>query len=159
MKSNSFILPANAGIGVRCAVVAARFNAELTDALLDDCIEALRSVGVAAGDITSLRVPGSFELPVLAAALAAEKNYDAIICLGVIIKGETRHDHYIADAVANGLTRIAIDHRLPVIFGVLTTEDKAQAEARALGGKKKGWEAGLSAVEMVAVLKNIKNNT
>lgn len=150
MKSNSF--SKLDGTGLKIAIVAARFNAELTDALLADCEEGLREAGVAADDVRSIRVPGSFELPIAAAVLANQKAYDAIICLGAIIKGETRHDHYIADAVANGLTRVALDHRLPVIFGVLTTEDKAQAEARSLGGRKKGYEAAMSAIETVRSL-------
>jgi 6,7-dimethyl-8-ribityllumazine synthase len=152
MKSNSFT--ELDGAGLKIAVVAARFNTELTDALLNDCVDALTSAKVAAEDIVSIRVPGSFELPIAAATLAAQGRFDAVICLGVIIKGETRHDHYIADAVANGLTRVAIDHHIPIIFGVLTTEDKAQAEARALGGRKKGYEAGMSAIETVRALDN-----
>ncbi len=150
MKSNSF--STLDGSGLKIAVVAARFNAELTDALLTDCVEALTSAKVATEDIVSVRVPGSFELPIAAATLAAQGRFDAVICLGVIIKGETKHDHYIADAVANGLTRVALDHHIPVIFGVLTTEDKAQAEARALGGRKKGYEAGMSAIETIRAL-------
>ena len=150
MKSNSF--STLDGAGLKIAVVAARFNAELTDALLADCVEALMSAKVAPEDITSVRVPGSFELPIAAATLAAQGRFDAVICLGVIIKGETKHDHYIADAVSNGLTRVALDHHIPVIFGVLTTEDKAQAEARALGGRKKGYEAGMSAIETIRAL-------
>lgn len=150
MKSNSFTTLD--GTGLKIAVVAARFNAELTDALLADCIEGLTGAKVAAEDITSVRVPGSFELPIAAATLAAQGRFDAVICLGVIIKGETKHDQYIADAVANGLTRVALDHHIPVVFGVLTTEDKAQAEARALGGHKKGYEAGMSAIETIRAL-------
>lgn len=150
MKSNVF--STLDGTGLKIAVVTARFNAELTDALLADCVDALRGANVAAEDITSVRVPGSFELPIAAATLAAQGRFDAVICLGVIIKGETKHDHYIADAVANGLTRVALDHHIPVMFGVLTTEDKTQAEARALGGRKKGYEAGMSAIETIRAL-------
>lgn len=157
MKSNSF--STLDGAGLKIAVVAARFNQELTDAMLADCQAALRSAHVADNDTTVLRVPGSFELPVAAATLATQSTYDAIICLGVIIKGDTKHDHYIADAVANGLTNIAIQHHIPVIFGVLTTENKVQAETRALGGQKKGWEAGMSAIETIHALNHIKLNT
>lgn len=154
MKSNSF--STLDGTGLRIAIVAARFNQELTDAMLTDCEAALAAASVSPEAIITLRVPGSFELPVAAAVLAATGGYDAIICLGVIIKGDTKHDHYIADAVSNGLTKISIEQRLPIIFGVLTTEDKAQAETRSLGGKRKGWEAGMSAVEMARVLSAIK---
>lgn len=136
------------GSGLKIAVVAARFNQELTDALLQDCLAALSVSGVSEKDIETKRVPGSFELPTAAAVLAAQDSFDAIICLGVIIKGDTRHDEYIANAVANGLVQISITTKIPVIFGVLTTENKGQAEVRALGGHRKGWEAGMSAVEM-----------
>jgi 6,7-dimethyl-8-ribityllumazine synthase len=146
MNSNSFT-PLD-GSGLKIAVIAARFNQELTDALLQDCLAALSASGVAGQDIVAQRVPGSFELPTAAAVLAEQGSFDAIICLGVIIKGDTRHDEYIAQAVANGLTQISITTKIPVIFGVLTTEDREQAEVRSLGGQKKGWEAGMSAVEM-----------
>jgi len=151
MKSNQFT--ALDGSGLRIAVIAARFNQALTDAMLADCLAALADANVAAQDIVTLRVPGSFELPVAAAMCADDEGYDAIICLGLIIKGDTRHDHYIADAVANGLTNISIRTHIPVIFGVLTTENLGQAEARALGGQKKGWEAGKSAIEIVRTLR------
>ncbi len=154
MKSNTF--PSLNGSGMRIAITAARFNQDYTDAMLADCVEALTSNGVEQQHITVHRVPGSFELTVAASTLAAQNCFDAIICLGVIIKGDTRHDHYIADAVANGLTAVAIRSQVPVVFGVLTTEDKSQAETRALGGQKKGWEAGMSAIEMANVLKKIK---
>ena len=150
MKSNTF--SALDGAGLKIAVVAARFNADLTDALLADCVDALTNAHVAPVDIVSIRVPGSFELPVAAATLAGQGRFDAVICLGVVIKGETKHDHYIADAVSNGLMRVALDHHIPVIFGVLTTEDRAQAEVRALGAHKKGYEAGMSAIETVRAL-------
>lgn len=154
MKSN-FFSDMN-GSGLRIAIVASRFNQDMMDAMLADCLAALKTSGVQDEHITTLRVPGSFELPVAAAALAAQHRYDAIICLGIIIKGDTRHDHYIADAVANGLTRISLDHTLPVLFGVLTTENKEQAEVRALGEQKKGWEAAMSAIEMALAVNAIK---
>lgn len=153
MNSNTF--STLDGSGLRIGVIASRFNQQLTDAMLADCLEALSRTNVAATDITCVRVPGSFELPIAAQRCANQKSFDAIICLGVIIKGDTRHDHYIADAISNGLTRIAIDSGTPVIFGVLTTENIEQAEKRALGGQKKGWEAGMSAIETVLALKGV----
>ncbi|MFZ2803906.1 MAG: 6,7-dimethyl-8-ribityllumazine synthase [Patescibacteria group bacterium] len=154
MKSNNF--SSLDGSGLKVAVIAARFNQTLTDAMFDDCLAALKEAKVADEDIATLRVPGSFELPVAAAACAEKKTFDVIICLGVIIKGDTRHDHYIADAVSNGLVNIAIQSRIPVIFGVLTTENLEQAEKRSVGGKKKGYEAGMSAIETVHALRDLR---
>lgn len=151
MNSNSFT--ALDGTGLKIAVIAARFNQELTDALLQDCLAALSASGVSEKDIVTQRVPGSFELPTAAASFAEKGSYDAIVCLGVIIKGDTRHDEYIANAVAHGLTQVSITTKIPVIFGVLTTENREQAEVRSLGGKKKGWEAGMSAVEMALLMR------
>jgi 6,7-dimethyl-8-ribityllumazine synthase len=153
MNSNQF--PSLNGSGLKIAVVAARFNQRLTDAMLEDCLVALKDAQVAETDIQTVRVPGSFELPIAAAACAKTGRYDAIICLGVVIKGDTRHDHYIADAVANGLTSIAIQSSIPVLFGVLTTENLEQAEIRSLGQQKKGYEAGMSAIETVLALKQL----
>ncbi len=153
MKSNIFT--ALDGSGMRIAVVAARFNQELTDAMTTDCVDALRACGVDDVNIVTVRVPGSFELPVAAAILAAQHEFDAIICLGVLIKGDTKHDEYIANACANGITRVSIDYKIPVLFGVLTTENREQAEVRSLGGQKKGWEAGMSAIETVLAMRNV----
>ncbi len=154
MKSNTFTTLD--GSGMRIAIVAARFNQELTDAMTTDCVNALRACNLDDVNIVTVRVPGSFELPVAAAVLAAQHEFDAIICLGVLIKGDTKHDQYIADACANGITRVSIDNMLPVLFGVLTTENREQAETRALGEQKKGWEAGMSAVETVLAMRNIE---
>ena len=156
MKTNTFT-ELN-GAGMRIAVVAARFNAVLTDALLEGCLAGLASAGVAADQIVADRVPGSFELPIAAEVLAAQKRFDAIICLGVLIKGETKHDEYIADAAAQGLTNVSIKHGVPVMFGVLTTENVAQAEARSFGEKNKGWEVAMSAVETVLCVRRLQSS-
>jgi 6,7-dimethyl-8-ribityllumazine synthase len=134
--------------------VTARFNQTLTDALLADCFRALNACEIHKNDIVSIRVPGSFELPSAAAKLI-EKKLDAIVCLGVIIKGETSHDQHIANAVAINLGHLSIKEKIPVIFGVLTTENLAQAEVRAAGEQKKGWEAGMSAVEMALLFQTM----
>lgn len=154
MKSNLF--SSLDGCQLRIAIVASRFNQELCDAMLLDAQAALRAANVAEDSIAVVRVPGSFELSVAASRLAATERYDAIVCLGVIIKGETRHDQYIAQAVAHGLTEIAVRTGIPVTFGVLTTETKAQAEARALGERQKGWEAAMSAVETALALTTLR---
>jgi 6,7-dimethyl-8-ribityllumazine synthase len=151
MNSNHFT--SLNGSDLRVAVVASRFNQELCDAMLNDAVAALRAAGLTEDRITTLRVPGSFELPVAASRLAGTDKYDAIVCLGVLIKGETKHDEYIASAVAQGLMDITVSTGIPVAFGVLTTNTKEQAEARALGSEKKGWEAAMSAIETVLALK------
>ncbi len=150
MKSNHFA--SIDGSGLRVAIIASRFNQDLCDALVADAVAALQAAGVAPELIHIVRVPGSFELPVAANKLALTKKYDAIVCLGVLIKGDTKHDQYIASAVAQGLTMVSIQTGVPVAFGVLTTETKEQAEVRALGSQKKGWEAAMSAIETVRAL-------
>lgn len=139
------------------AIVASRFNEAYTDAMVDDCVEAFEACGIPLHESYIVRVPGSFELPVIAEELAQQKKFDAIVCIGVVIKGETTHDHYIADAVSNGLVDVGTRYRLPVIFGVLTTQNKEQTETRSIGGGKKGWEAGMTAVEMALLLKKIRS--
>lgn len=141
------------GEGLKIAIVAARFNQELTDALAEDARMTLVEQGVHADDIVLIRVPGSFELPVACAKFARTKAYDAVIALGVLIKGETRHDQYIAQSVADGLQRVAIETQTPVMFGVLTTENLEQAKARALGQGNKGHEAAMSALETIHALR------
>ena len=154
MKQNQFeVLD---GKELRIAIVASRFNTTLTDALVADCLESLTKCQVPQDQIKTVRVPGSFELPIVAAELANQDQYDAIVCLGVIIKGETTHDQYIAHSVANSLNELAVSSRVPMIFGVLTTNNLEQAEARCLGGAKKGWEAGMSAVEMGLLMKALR---
>lgn len=154
MKQNHFEV--FDGKGLRVAIVASRFNTTLTDALVADCLESLSRCQIAAEDIKTVRVPGSFELPVMAAELTKHGHYDAIICLGVIIKGETTHDQYIAHSVSNSLNELAVATHIPMIFGVLTTNNLEQAESRCLGGGKKGWEAGMSAVEMGLLMKAVR---
>lgn len=132
--------------GLRVAVVAASWHEELMGALLDGALRALRESG--AGEPTVVRVPGTFELPV-AARRAAEAGYDAVVCLGVVIRGETPHFDYVCSAATQGLTSVAVDFGVPVGFGVLTCDDVAQARDRAgLPGSKedKGHEAASAAV-------------
>lgn len=155
MKQNHFSQSLN-GKELKIAIVAARFNEELTNAMVDDCLKSLESCQVQEENIDVVRVPGSFELPVMAAELVEQDAYDAIICIGIIIRGETTHDRYIAHSVSQCLNQLSVTSRVPMIFGVLTTNDRAQAEARALGGEKKGWEAGMSAVEMALLIKKLR---
>lgn len=127
----------------------------MTNGLLEGAKEVLAGQGVEAHAIDVAYVPGSFELPLAASKLAGSGRYDAVICLGAIIKHETRHDEFIANAVANGITRAALDTGVPVVFGVLTTENDDQAVARASGDGNRGRDAARTAVEMANLLRSI----
>ena len=137
------------GKGLRFGIVVSRFNNVVTDRLLAGAIEALRKHGTADDDIEVLRVPGAFELPFAAELLAASGRIDAIVCLGAIIKGETIHNEVLASGVVATLSQLSVQRRLPVAFGVLTTDTVEQALARA-GTKagNKGAEAAMTALEM-----------
>lgn len=142
--------------GGRYALAVARFNGFVTQALLDGAIDALRRHGVADDRITVVRVPGSFELPVVCERLAGAGTYDAVIALGCVIRGGTAHFDYVAGEAAKGIAAAGQRHRVPVIFGVLTTDTIEQAIDRA-GVKmgNKGAEAALTAIEMVNLLREI----
>ena len=144
------------GHGLRIAVAVARFNQAVTEALLAGALEALTSHGVADDAIDVTMVPGAFELPLAAQRLAGTGRYDAIVCLGAVIRGETPHFEYVAGETARGLGEVARRFDLPVSFGILTTDDVPQALARAGGGHgNKGYDAALTALEMVAVLRAV----
>ena len=131
--------------GLKFAIVVARFNAEITEKLLDGAQEALAAAG--AESVRVFRVPGAFELALAARKLA--KSYDGIIALGAVIRGETPHFDYVAGAAANGLQQVALETGTPVAFGVLTTNTMAEAEARAGGNRgNKGYDAAMTAIEM-----------
>lgn len=140
----------------RYAVVASRFNAPVTDALLAAAVSTLENHGVAREDITAVRVPGAFELPQAALRLARSARYDAVIALGAVIRGGTPHFEYVSSACAQGLSRASLETDCPLVFGVLTTDDAEQARARAGGAKgNKGEEAALAALEMVSVYRRL----
>lgn len=134
--------------GRRFAIVASRFNSRVVELLVSGAVDCLRRHG--ADDITVVRVPGAWEIPQAAEELAAgEEKYDAIVALGVVIRGETPHFDYICSSCSRGLASLSKRHRIPVGFGVLTCDTSQQAEERA-GGKagNKGWEAALAALDM-----------
>ena len=135
--------------GLRFAIVVAEFNSEITERLLEGARECLAKYGVPNGSVIVRRVPGAFELPLAAQQLAADGACDAIVALGCVVRGDTPHFEYVSQAATYGLQRVALDTGVPVSFGVLTTEDFAQAEARA-GGEhgNKGFDAAQAAVEM-----------
>jgi 6,7-dimethyl-8-ribityllumazine synthase len=140
------------GQGVRVAVIAARFNSEITEPLLRGAQEALSEHGVRAEDVTEIRVPGAWELPQTAAQAVASRRFDAVITLACVIRGETPHFDFVCQEASRGLGSVARASNVPVVFGVLTTDDLAQAQARAGDGKdNKGYEAAMAALEMVPV--------
>ena len=135
--------------GARFAILATRWNPGITDPMLVAARDTLRAHGVAEADTDILRVPGAWELPVAAATAAASGRYAALVALGCVVRGDTRHYEHVADECARGLMRVALDHRVPVANGVLAVEDYAHAQARASGVHgNKGEEAALAAIEM-----------
>jgi 6,7-dimethyl-8-ribityllumazine synthase len=140
----------------RFALVAARFNQIVVDPLVAGAIDALQRHGVAEAAIEIVRVPGSFEIPLVAQRLAASRKYAAVICLGAVIRGETDHYDHVASAAAGGVAQATLETGIPVIFGVLTCDTLEQALNRA-GGKagNKGFDAAMTAIEMVNLLKQL----
>ena len=137
------------GAGRRVAVVVSRFNRAVTGALLDGALEALAAHGVSDVDVDVVHVPGAFEITVAAEHCAASGRYSAIVCLGAVIRGETPHFEFVAREVSRGVNEVAVRHRIPVAFGVLTTDNLEQALARAGSGHgNKGYEAAVTALEM-----------
>ncbi|HVF20340.1 MAG TPA: 6,7-dimethyl-8-ribityllumazine synthase [Mycobacteriales bacterium] len=145
------------GIGRRIAVVATRWYADVTDALVDGAVAAAVECGVSRDDVEVHRVPGAFELPLVAAALASSGRVAAVVCLGVVVRGGTPHFDYVCRAVTDGCTRVALGSGIPVGFGVLTVDDLDQARARAGGDEgHKGREAVLAVLETATVLDRIR---
>jgi 6,7-dimethyl-8-ribityllumazine synthase len=143
--------------GLKFAIVLGRFNSFVTDRLLDGALDALKRSAVSAGDIEMVRVPGAWEMPVTARALIAQKKYDAIICLGAVIRGETPHFDYVAGQCASGLAKLSLDTGVPVVFGVLTTNTVEQAVDRAgAKGGNKGFDAAMTAIEMANLLAQLR---
>jgi 6,7-dimethyl-8-ribityllumazine synthase len=137
------------GTGLRVGIVVARFNRTVTEALLAGALEALAGHGVAIEDTVVVRVPGAFEVPFAARRLAGAGVYDALVCLGAVVRGETPHFAYLAAEVTRGIGRVVEDYRLPIAFGILTTDTIEQALARAGAGHgNKGYESAVSAIEM-----------
>ena len=142
--------------GRRFAIVASRFNEVIVAKLVEGALDCLRSHGVAEDDLDVAWVPGAFELPLAARRLAASGSYDAVICLGAVVRGETSHYELVAGRAAEGIARAADDTGVPVIFGVPTTDTLEQAADRA-GGKhgNKGWDAAMAAMEMASLLEQL----
>ena len=142
--------------GLKTAVIASRFNDFITNKLIEGAVDCLVRHGSAEGDITVIRVPGSFEIPTATARAAGSGKYDAVVCLGALIRGQTPHFDYIASEVTKGVAQVSLDTGVPVAFGVITADTLEQAVDRA-GAKagNKGFEAALSAIEMADLLRQI----
>lgn len=140
----------------RFCLVVARFNSFVVESLLDGAIDALKRHGASEADITVVRVPGAFEMPLVLEKLAAKRDYDAIVALGAVIRGGTPHFDFVAGECVKGMAQVTLKHQVPIAFGVLTVDTIEQAIERA-GTKagNKGAEAAMSAVEMVNVLRQI----
>ena len=142
---------------MKFGIVVSRYNELFTSKLLDGAVDCLVRHGCSQNDISAVWVPGSFEIPAAAKVLAEAKKYDAIICLGAVLKGDTSHNAYIANEVTKGVAQIGLENNLPVIFGIITPDTLEQAIERSgtrLGNS--GWAAALNAIEMVSLFKEIK---
>jgi 6,7-dimethyl-8-ribityllumazine synthase len=142
--------------GLRVGMVVSRFNHFFTDKLLEGALDCFRRHGGSESDVSVAYVPGAFEIPYLAAKMASSGNYDAVVCLGAVIRGDTPHFDYIASESAKGIARIALEANLPVVYGLVTADTLEQAIERA-GTKagNKGWDAAESAIELVNLYKSM----
>jgi 6,7-dimethyl-8-ribityllumazine synthase len=142
--------------GLRFAIVISRFNSFITDRLLEGALDALRRNGAQEDDIEIFRTPGSFEIPAVARHLVEQNRYDAIICLGAVIRGSTPHFNYISAEVTKGIAQLSLQSSIPISFGVITADTIEQAIERA-GTKagNKGWDATLSAIEMANLYREL----
>jgi 6,7-dimethyl-8-ribityllumazine synthase len=142
--------------GIRIGIIVSRFNNFITAKLLEGALDGLKSHGGEENDITVIRVPGAFEIPLMADRMAASGKYDALVCLGAVIRGDTPHFEYVSDAVTRGIAAAIAKHQIPIGFGVLTTNNVEQAMERS-GSKdaNKGYEAALTTVEMINVIRRL----
>lgn len=145
--------------GLKIGIVAARFNEFIVSKLIGGAEDALKRHGVSEEDIELAWVPGAFEIPLIAQKMAHSKKYDAVICLGAVIKGSTSHYDYVCAEVSKGIATVSLNSNIPVMFGVLTTDSIEQAIERA-GTKagNKGFDVAVSAIEMCNVIKTLENN-
>ena len=140
------------GQDLRIAIVQARFNAAITDALARNCLAELHSLGLTERHVRLVKVPGALEVPTALQALAASNDWDALIALGCVIRGETYHFELVANESGAGVTRVALDHEIPIANAILTVENEAQAWARA---EDKGRDAARVAIEMANLLEDL----
>lgn len=143
--------------GLRFAIIVSRFNSFITDRLLAGATDGIERAGGKGADIDIVRIPGAWEFPLTVRAVAARREYDAIICLGAVIRGDTPHFDYVAGQAASGIAAVSVESGIPVAFGVLTTNTVEQALDRA-GAKSgnKGFDAAMTAIEMANLMKRLK---
>lgn len=140
--------------GLRIGIVVSRFNQFVTEKLLEGAIDGFLTNGGSEADLTVVRVPGAFEIPLAIDKMAASGKYDALVCLGAVIRGDTPHFDYVCDAVTRGIGDAVQTYKIPIGFGVLTTDDVQQAMARSgVKDSNKGYEAVLTAIEMIHVMR------
>ncbi len=149
-------LPPGLASGVRIAVLTSDYNAELTSSLERACLDALAAHGVPKPNVHTIHVPGALEIPVVASRIARSGDTDAIIALGVILKGETYHFELVADQCAAGLQQVAVQHAIPVVNEVLACHTLEQAQARTAGTGNKGVVAALTALRMITVMRELE---
>ena len=144
------------GEGKKFGIIVARFNDFISDRLLNGAMDALIRHGAKEKNIDIVKVPGAFEIPLMAKKMAQKKKYDAVICLGAVIRGSTPHFEYVSAEVSKGIATVSLESGVPVIFGVVTTDTLEQAIERA-GSKSgnKGWAAGLAAMEMADLVQSV----
>jgi len=142
--------------GMKLGIVVSRYNNFITEKLLEGALDGIKSHGGEESDVTVVRVPGAFEIPLITESMAASGQFDAVICLGAVIRGDTPHFEYVSDAVTRGIGEVISRHHVPISFGVLTTNNVDQAMERS-GSKdaNKGYEAALTVIEMVDVMRRL----
>lgn len=143
--------------GLRIAIVVSRFNSSVTERLLSGASEAIEQAGGDPKLTEVFRVPGAWELPLLAKTIAERARHDAIVCLGAVIRGETPHFDYVAGEAARGIAAVSLEYQLPVAFGVLTTNTVEQARERAGGARgNRGFDAAMTAIEMAGLIRQLR---
>ncbi len=142
--------------GLKCGIIVSRFNSIFTERMLEGALDALYRHGAEEKNVTIARVPGGFEIPLTAQKMAASQRYDAVICLGAVIQGATPHAGYISAEVTKGIAQVSLKTGIPIAYGVITPNTLEQAIERS-GSKSgnKGWEAAMSAIEMVNLLREL----
>ena len=146
------------GQGLRFGVIASRFHQAVVEKLLEGAIDCLERHGVAADAIDVYRVPGAFEIPSVGAKLTRSRKYDALVTVGVLIRGDTPHFDFICAQVTDGISRLSVETGLPIGFGVITCNTVEQAEERTRPGNNKGWEAALAAIELATLFVQIEKS-
>jgi 6,7-dimethyl-8-ribityllumazine synthase len=148
----------NSGAGLRIAVISSRFNVEVTAGLTAGAMEALKETGVTEENITLIRVPGAFEIPLAAKRVALSRSFDGVVAIGCVIRGETAHFEYISLHATSGIGQVALETGTPIALGILTVETDEQAAARSQPNPdNKGYEAAMAVIEVINLLKQIPN--